>query len=333
MAGIFISYRRDDSAGHTGRLSDLLRSQFDPKQIFLDLNSIEPGEAFPAVIAANLASSHVLLAVIGPRWLSSVDSKGQSRLQDPTDFVRREIAAALERGIKTIPLLVGGAKMPQSGDLPADLTRLAQCQAFQLSDAEFPDDVSRLIAVLRSSVKPPALKKTKVLRLRAERATLSRDDVTAMLAMHGFYCRGWNEAGKGIAHEYKTMVQAGAVVVLDKATNLMWQKSGNNHATIFEETHLYIQELNAKKFASFADWRMPTLEEAMSLMTPKDGSGYLPPEFDGAVILWTADRATKDGSAWIVYFHDGLCTVESINFNGYIRAVRSALPIARPKSA
>jgi len=71
----------------------------------------------------------------------------------------------------------------------------------------------------------------------------------------------------------------------------------------------------------------------MSLMTPKDGSGYLPPEFDGAVILWTADRATKDGSAWIVYFHDGLCTVESINFNGYIRAVRSALPIARPKSA
>lgn len=324
MAGIFISYRRDDSAGHTGRLSDLLRAQFDPRQIFLDFNSIKPGEVFPEVIDQSIASSQVFLAVIGTRWLASADEKGQRRLEDSQDFVRREIAAALERRSKIIPVLVGGAKMPQASDLPADLAGITQYQAFSISDANFGADAARLIEVLRELVTPAAPKKAETIQLRAEKGTLSVDDVKAMLIVRGFYCSGWNETGKGIEHRFKVMVQAGAMVVLDEATNLLWQRSGNQQGTVFEETSGYIRELNAQKHAGFGDWRLPTLEEAMSLMSPaKQGRSHLPLEFEGPVIMWTADRAVRDGSAWIVYFYDGLCSVESVNFNGYIRAVRS----------
>jgi hypothetical protein len=326
MAGIFISYRREDSAGYTGRLYDLLSAHFGAQKLFVDLDSIQPGEDFPAAIERNVASCDVLLAIIGTRWLSLTDNAGISRLQDPQDFVRREIAAALERGIKIIPLLVGGAKMPQSQELPGDLARIAQYQAFQISDTAFHQDVSRLIDVLRESVKPPRTerKRTKKLRLRSEKGTLSVDDVKVMLAVHGFFCRGWNEAGKGIRHEYKTMAPQGGLVVFDSVTNLMWQKGGSQQGMVFDKIDEYILALNSRPFAGFDDWRVPTLEEAMSLMNPaKDGEPHLDPEFDGSVIMWTADRHAVDGYAWIVYFSDGLCSRESVNYFGYVRAVRS----------
>jgi hypothetical protein len=235
----------------------------------------------------------VLLAVIGTRWLTLADDKGQNRLQNPKDYVRREIGTALKWQIKVIPVLVGGARMPHAVDLPADLAGLAQCQALLVSDVDFHHDVSRLIEVLQVLVKPPAPARARVktVRLRVEQAALSNDDVKVMLITRGFYCRGWNDTGKGIDHEYKTMVQGGAIVVLDKATNLMWQESGSGECFSFADAHICIDGLNSRKFGGFADWRVPTLEEAMSLMSPAKQDGtYLPAELDGAPILWTADK-------------------------------------------
>jgi len=327
VTGIFISYRREDSAGYTGRLYDLLSAHFGAKKLFIDLDSIHPGENFPEVIERNLASCDVLLAVIGTRWLTLADDAGHSRLQDPEDFVRREIAAALDRRIKIVPVLVGGARMPGPQELPADLAKIAQYQALQIGDAEFHQGVSRLIDVLHESVGPAEKerKRTKRLQLRTEKAALSVDDVKVMLAVHGFFCKGWNEAGKGIAHEYETMAAHGGVIVFDKATNLMWQKSGSQDGVTFDDLEKYTLALNSRRFGGFDDWRVPTLEEAMSLMNPaKHGEYYLGPEFDGSVIMWTADRHVNDGAAWIVYFYDGICSGESVNYHGYIRAVRSS---------
>lgn len=334
MAGIFISYRREDSAGYTGRLYDALSSHFGEKKLFVDIDSIKPGEDFTEVIEQRIASCDVFLAIIGTRWLTLTDDAGHSRLQNPEDFVRREIVAALDRGIKIIPLLVGGAKMPNSQELPGDLARIAQYQALPIGDAGFRQDMSQLIAILQESVKPSGTsrKRTKRVRLRTEKGTLSVDDVKVMLAVHGFFCKGWNEAGKGVEHEYKTLVQDGGLVVLDRATNLMWQKSGSGQGMAFDDLEKYILELNSRRFAGFDNWRAPTLEEAMSLMNPaKHGQYHLDPEFDGAVIMWTADRHLKDGTAWIVYFYDGICSGESVNFNGYVRAVRSVDPSVRRK--
>src|SRR5205085_8407252 len=108
---IFISYRRDDSAGHAGRLFDRLNEHFGHERLFMDVDHIEPGEDFVQVIEAAVASSAVLLAIIGRHWLTTGDATAR-RLDNPNDFIRLEIATALARNIRVIPVLVQDASMP-----------------------------------------------------------------------------------------------------------------------------------------------------------------------------------------------------------------------------
>ena len=332
MSGIFISYRRDDSAGHAGRLYDRLSDCFGADKLFMDVDTIRPGEEFPEVIDRKIATCNVLLAVIGNRWLAATDAAGKRRLEDPGDFVRLEIQNALDRGMRVIPVLVSGARMPRAEDLPDDLNRLARLQAIEISDAGFREDASRLVELLQETVAPAGAKRKRAKKyaLRSEPATLSPDEVKAMLATHGYYCKGWNAAGKGIEHDYQTMVSAGAVVVADKATGLMWQKGGSDSGMIFEETNQYVAGLNERKYAGFENWRVPTLEEAMSLMTAEERGGHhLDAAFESSVvIMWTADRHSREGGGWIIYFYNGICAGESVNYNGDVRAVRS---MERPK--
>src|SRR5215471_9068251 len=98
MPGIFISYRRDDSAGYAGRLYDALASQFGKRLVFMDVDAIQPGEDFVQLIQERVVACDFLIAVIGRNWLKGVDDKGLPRLQNPEDFVRLEIAHALARG-------------------------------------------------------------------------------------------------------------------------------------------------------------------------------------------------------------------------------------------
>ena len=148
MAGIFISYRRQDSQGFAGRLADTLKAQFARNQIFRDIETIEPGVDFVEAIERALASCVVLLAVIGPRWLSATDKNGRRRLDDPNDYTRIEVAAALQRNVRVIPVLVDGAVMPDPGDLPADLKTLARRQASELSDKRWDFDVQQLVQTI-----------------------------------------------------------------------------------------------------------------------------------------------------------------------------------------
>jgi len=94
---IFISYRRDDTAYAAGWLFDRLVDAFGPEQVFKDVDSIALGDDFVDAITAAVSSMDVLLALIGDKWLGMVDEHGERRLDDPDDFVRLEIAAALER--------------------------------------------------------------------------------------------------------------------------------------------------------------------------------------------------------------------------------------------
>src|SRR5947209_7151608 len=123
MAGVFISYRHEDSIAYAGRLYDRLQAHFGDEQVFMDIDTLQPGEDFVEAIQNTVASCDALIAVIGKSWLTAQDEKGQRRLDSPDDFVHIEIAAALERGIRVIPALVGGAQMPQSSDLPDALKK------------------------------------------------------------------------------------------------------------------------------------------------------------------------------------------------------------------
>ena len=160
MSRIFISYRREDSAGWTGRLVDRLKERFGSESIFIDIDTIEPGADFTEALRKAVGSCDVLLAMIGPRWVTVTDKTGKLRLHDPSDWVRVEIAAALTRKIRVIPVLVGGATMPSTEFLPDDLDGFAQRQAHELSDRRWTYDVEQLIKVLSSDIQkhidPPA---------------------------------------------------------------------------------------------------------------------------------------------------------------------------------
>ena len=152
MSRIFISYRRDDSAGWTGRLADQLKARFGAESIFIDIDTIEPGADFTDALRKAVGSCDVLLAVIGPRWVTVTDQTGTSRLHNPSDWIRVEIATALARKIRVIPVLVGGATMPSAEFLPDDLDGFAQRQAHELSDKRWAYDVDQLMKVLSPDV-------------------------------------------------------------------------------------------------------------------------------------------------------------------------------------
>lgn len=158
MRGIFISYRRQDSQSAAGRLADHLKKHLAGAPVFRDVETIEPGVDFVIAINRALQSCGVLLAIIGPHWLSAKDASGRRRLENPDDYTRIEIATALKRGeeVRVIPVLVEGAQMPEPGDLPEDLQGLCRRHASELSDKRWDFDVSQLVEVLRKilNIKP-----------------------------------------------------------------------------------------------------------------------------------------------------------------------------------
>jgi hypothetical protein len=141
---VFISYRREDSAGHSGRLHDSLKAHFGDDNVFMDLSDIDSGRNFAEVIQSAIRSSDVILAVIGRQWLTCA-SGGKRRLDIPNDFVRTEIGVALEHRVPVIPVLVQGAHMPLAPSLPDPLKPLASNDAHDLSDERWTYDVGRLI--------------------------------------------------------------------------------------------------------------------------------------------------------------------------------------------
>jgi len=150
MSGIFICYRREDSAPYAGRLYDRLSAHFGAGRVFMDVDDIPPGADFLAQIESRIASCDALIAVIGKDWLTARNAKGQIRLTDPNDFVGLELAAALRRGILVIPALVGGAAMPKAEELRDSLRELSRKNAVTLHDDNFLRDLASVIQALEN---------------------------------------------------------------------------------------------------------------------------------------------------------------------------------------
>jgi len=149
LSAIFISYRRSDSEGETGRLFDDLSSRFSGQSVFMDVDTIQPGRDFRKAIEESIHSCSVLLAVIGQRWLESTDEFGKRRLEDEGDYLRLEIASALRRDIPVVPVLVGGARMPRADQLPGELVDLAYRNAVELTHSRWKSDLQVLAQALK----------------------------------------------------------------------------------------------------------------------------------------------------------------------------------------
>jgi hypothetical protein len=142
MPTVFLSYRRSDTGGEAGRLADTFQHRIGGSLAFRDVADIPPGAQFDAMLDKELTAAKIVLVLIGPTWLTQLQQRlGQSDI----DYLRVEVAAALARGKRVIPLLLNGAALPPAHALPDDLGALARHQAMTLRDESWSQDVDRLI--------------------------------------------------------------------------------------------------------------------------------------------------------------------------------------------
>ena len=161
------------------------------------------------------------------------------------------------------------------------------------------------------------------INLRTTGKILSENDIKVMLIQHGFYDKRRNQNGKGIDNQYEVQIKNSTIVVYDATTGLTWQKGGAPTAMTLEKAQQYVKDMNVKKFAGFDDWRLPTVEEALSLMEKQPQNKFhISPEFEYKInFIWTADR-TKNGRIWMAYFYDGMVDLEHEKFNARVKLVR-----------
>jgi len=151
LGDVFINYRRQTDAGVAGRVYDNLSRALPGASIFMDVDKLNPGDDFEVALGRSLASCKVMLAIVGPQWATITDEQGRRRLQDSDDFVRKEIRAALEGGVRVIPVLVNGARMPDRSALPPDLQDLAKRQAMEVRHERFNDDMAAVASAVATT--------------------------------------------------------------------------------------------------------------------------------------------------------------------------------------
>jgi len=150
VTSIFISYRREDSADISGRISDRLVEHFGRNSVFKDVDSIPIGRDFRTHLQEAVGRCDALLVIIGKQWCDS-SVHGKRRLDDPRDHLRIEIESALARNIPVIPVLVQGALVPEEELLPESLRPLAYRNGVHVRpDPDFNVDLERLIRGMKS---------------------------------------------------------------------------------------------------------------------------------------------------------------------------------------
>jgi len=151
--GIFINYRGEDSDLCGVLIYRALVERFGSDDVFLASNSIQAGDDFAAAILDRLRSVSVLLAIIGPRWLTAADGSGRRRIDSPDDWVRRELREAFARGLRVIPVLTDGATMPPESALPDEIAELSRRQFVRVRRRHVEEDLAQLVARL-TAVEP-----------------------------------------------------------------------------------------------------------------------------------------------------------------------------------
>lgn len=274
-------------------------------EVWVDHEGIRGGDNLPERISEALDWCNTLVLV----WSTTAS---QSR------WVKLEWSNAISLEKNIIPCRLDDTKLPAI---------LAHKAYIDFKDIEQGFTLLLQALKLRKPILIPV--DESLIRLRSKPATLSEADVRAMFQKYDFYCAEyeWNEAwsntqGKGIKNKFE--VHETGLVIFDHATNLMWQQGGSSKSMTFTDAEAYVHDLNTKHYASFSDWRLPTLEESMSLMTceEKNGGFHIYPAFDNTQwSIWTVDKSAP-GVAWVVDFNFAYCDQLGVDSKSDIRAVR-----------
>jgi len=301
-AKIFLCYAKEDKAQVEHLYQKFKDAGFEP---WMDKVDLAGGEKWRPTIKKAIRESHFFVACVSSHWV-------QTDLRDRKRFFRREIQTALD----VLPELA-------QGDIYIIPARLEDCEVpeslslFQWVNYFQPEGLDKLIQSIHKGMDRFGIMKP----LRCTPARLSPKGVTLMLRERNFYDRNMNNVGKGIKHEYERRGD----VVIDRATGLTWQRSGSTDPMRLAGAKKYIKKLNNQKLGGYNDWRLPTLEEAMSLVEPKVRSNrlYIDPVFvEKDKWIGTADQGA--GAAWCIFFNYGGCYYDLMEHDGsYVRAVRS----------
>lgn len=245
--------------------------------------------------------------------------------------LNREMQKKEELLCDSVPKAEWEKLQQQKQNLQNELRAQEQLLAQQTAEnVRLEQELQRLHLPPAAPSQPESSKSESWPRLRSQPVdNLSGEDVKAMLKKHDFYCREYkwskdwsNPQGRGINDDFEP--QQNREVVVDRATGLTWQQSGSPDCLTYADAEKFIHDLRKQGFAGYNDWRLPTLEEAMSLMKPeeKDGGLYVDPAFAKTQeAIWTSDK-NKAGATWVVRFNAGYCVHGGVgNGNYYVRAV------------
>ncbi len=154
MAHVFINFRADDSAGFAALLQRELRRQLGPTSVFFAATSIRPGDDFRTRLLDGVREAAVVIAVIGPRWLTAPHPVHGRAIDHERDWVRRELAEAFARGVRVIPVLIDDTERLTDAVLPRDIHALTHCQYLRLRHDDLEHDLARITATLRAALSP-----------------------------------------------------------------------------------------------------------------------------------------------------------------------------------
>lgn len=312
---IFISYSWEDKA-ISRKLADCLRR--DGAQVWIDYSENKAGDSFIKKMNSGLEWCDIFVLL----WSKSAAN---------SNFVSMEWGGALANNLKIIPCLIDKTKLPfiLSGRIYKDFSDFDEGYNSLAKDLNLvlKEEKPKKIKKLNETNEKPTISNLEIISVfRNSPQELSRNDVKNILLKYDFFDSNKNENGRGFDASFKNQNIKGENVVIEKNSGLMWQQSGSSKEFLFEDTGKWIIEINKMKLAGSDDWRLPTLEEAMSLMKSKktNNNKYIDPIFDSIQgLIWTADKMKNANRQWIVSFNYGHCISTPYTDDLYVRAVRS----------
>lgn len=344
MSKIFFSYRRSDSAGHTGRLYDSLRDKFGEDSVFRDIENLDTVGDFVDALDQALDKCDLQLVIIGDEWISSSGSKGR-RLDQPDDFVRMEIAKALDRKIPVVPVLVAGAVMPGKEELPEDLHGLCRQNAIEISDTRWSYDVGRLCdAITKVLGLQVQASKVETRQAASDAATLQNDPaerkkgrgmfgklsvaiagVITLAIVISFFTESDQTTDLMIQPEAEMLVSgtdnaAPASLSTYKIAGLTWTTNDRKKDIDWNAAYDYCENLKINNAEGYSDWRLPTINELELIYDPDDVDAFdkkiMRPFHNGVTsnYIWSSEKDTSS-AVFAFNFIDGSEVSLAVNFD------------------